>query len=253
MSIYLVLFFMGLVQGLTEFLPVSSSGHLVLLSNIFGLEESLLISILLHFATLLSIIVVFRKDVWEIVRHPFSKRSISLVLATIPTCIIVLILMPLIKSSFGGLLLPICFLISAILLFLTEYFTKRKEGRLVDNKIAVIMGVAQGFAVFPGISRSGTTICFGLLVGGDKKDATKFSFLMSIPIILLSMIMEIYEICTGAVEISFPPVAVILSFLVAFLSGIFAIKFMMKITEKGKLNWFAIYLLLLSVATFFVV
>lgn len=253
MSIYLVLFFMGLVQGLTEFLPVSSSGHLVLLSKLFNIEESLFISILLHLATLLSIVVVFYKDIWELIRHPFSKKTITLVLATIPTCIIVLILMPLIKSSFNGLLLPLCFIISAILLFSTEYLTKKKVGRAVDNKIAVIMGIAQGFAVFPGISRSGTTICAGLLAGGDKKDTTKFSFLMSIPIILLSMVMEIYEICVGNIEINFPIASIIIAFIIAFLSGIFAIKFMMKLTEKANLKWFALYLVLFGFTTFFIV
>lgn len=252
MSIYLVLFFMGLVQGLTEFLPVSSSGHLVLLSKLFNIEESLFISILLHLATLLSIVVVFYKDIWELIRHPFSKKTITLVLATIPTCIIVLILMPLIKSSFNGLLLPYCFIISAILLFSTEYLTKKKVGRAVDNKIAVIMGIAQGFAVFPGISRSGTTICAGLLAGGDKKDTTKFSFLMSIPIILLSMVMEIYEICVGNIEINFPIASIIIAFIIAFLSGIFAIKFMMKLTEKANLKWFALYLVLFGFTTFFI-
>lgn len=253
MSIYLVLFFMGLVQGLTEFLPVSSSGHLVLLSKLFNIEESLFISILLHLATLLSIVVVFYKDIWELIRHPFSKKTITLVLATIPTCIIVLILMPLIKSSFNGSLLPYCFIISAILLFSTEYLTKKKVGRAVDNKIAVIMGIAQGFAVFPGISRSGTTICAGLLADGDKKDTTKFSFLMSIPIILLSMVMEIYEICVGNIEINFPIASIIIAFIIAFLSGIFAIKFMMKLTEKANLKWFALYLVLLGFTTFFIV
>ena len=253
MSIYLVLFFMGIVQGLTEFLPVSSSGHLVLLSNLFNVEESLFISILLHIATLLSIVVVFYKDIWELVRHPFSKKTITLVIATIPTCLIVLILMPIIKLSFGGFLLPICFIISAILLATTEFITKKRIGRKMDNKIALIMGVAQGFAVFPGISRSGTTICAGLLAGGDKKEATKFSFLMSIPIILLSMVMEIYEICTGGVVIDFPIFAVIISFIIAFVSGIFAIKFMMKLTEKSNLKWFSIYLFLLGLTTFFII
>ncbi len=250
MSIFLVLFFMGLVQGLTEFLPVSSSGHLVLLSNIFGVEESLFISILLHVATLLSICVVFYKDIFALIRHPFSKNTIMLVVATIPTCLIVLVLMPFIKSSFGGSFLPASFLITAVLLVVTELFAKNKKE--FSYKTAIIMGIAQSFAVFPGISRSGSTICAGILSGGDKKECAKFSFLMSIPIILLSLVMEIYEGVSGGISISYPISAIIISFIIAFLSGIFAIKFMMRLTEKGKLWWFSCYLLLLSVVTFFV-
>ena len=250
MSIFLVLFFMGLVQGLTEFLPVSSSGHLVLLSNIFGVEESLFISIILHIATLLSICVVFWRDILKLIKFPFSKDTIMLVVATIPTCIIALVFMPLIKASFGGNFLPISFLITAILLVVTELFTKNKKE--FSYKTAIIMGIAQGFAVFPGISRSGSTICAGILAGGDKKECTKFSFLMSIPIILLSLIMEIYEGISGGIAISYPISAIIIAFIIAFSSGIFAIKFMMKLTEKGKLWWFSCYLLLLSVVTFFV-
>ena len=250
MSIFLVLFFMGLVQGLTEFLPVSSSGHLVLLSNIFGVEESLFISILLHVATLLSICVVFYKDIFALLRHPFSKNTLMLVVATIPTCLIALVLMPFIKSSFGGGFLPVSFLITATILVITELFAKNTKE--FSYKTAIIMGIAQGFAVFPGISRSGATISAGLLSKGDKKECAKFSFLMSIPIILLSLIMEIYEGISGGINISYPISAIIISFIVAFLSGIFAIKFMMKLTEKGKLWWFSCYLLLLSVVTFFV-
>ena len=251
MSIFLVLFFMGLVQGLTEFLPVSSSGHLVLLANIFNVEESLFISILLHVATLLSICVVFYKDIYALLRHPFSKNTLMLVVATIPTCLIALVLMPFIKSSFGGSFLPVSFLITAVLLVVTELFAKNKKE--CSYKTAIIMGIAQGFAVFPGISRSGSTICAGILSGGDKKECAKFSFLMSIPIILLSLIMEIYEGISGGINISYPISAIIISFIVAFLSGIFAIKFMMKLTEKGKLWWFSCYLLLLSLVTFFIV
>lgn len=253
MSIFLVLFFMGLVQGLTEFLPVSSSGHLVLISKLFNMEESLFLSILLHVATLFSIVVVFWKDIWELIRHPFSKKTVMLMVATIPTCLIVLVLMPIIKSSFGGALLPFCFLISALLLFATEFITKKKTTHELNYKTAFIMGIAQGFAVFPGISRSGTTICAGLLAGGDKKESAKFSFLMSIPIIILSMVMEIYEICQGSVTINYPVIAIIASFLVAFLSGIFAIKFMMKLTEKGNLKWFSLYLLIIGIVTFFII
>lgn len=251
MSIFLVLFFMGLVQGLTEFLPVSSSGHLVLLANIFNVEESLFISILLHVATLLSICVVFYKDIFALLRHPFSKNTLMLVVATIPTCLIALVLMPFIKSSFGGSFLPVAFLITATILVITELFAKNTKE--FSYKTAIIMGIAQGFAVFPGISRSGSTICAGILSGGDKKECAKFSFLMSIPIILLSLIMEIYEGISGGINISYPISAIIISFIVAFLSGIFAIKFMMKLTEKGKLWWFSCYLLLLSLVTFFIV
>ena len=251
MSIFLVLFFMGLVQGLTEFLPVSSSGHLVLLSNIFNVEESLFISILLHVATLLSICVVFYKDIFALLRHPFSKNTLMLVVATIPTCLIALVLMPFIKSSFGGSFLPVSFLITATILVITELFAKNTKE--FSYKTAIIMGIAQGFAVFPGISRSGATISAGLLSKGDKKECAKFSFLMSIPIILLSLIMEIYEGISGGINISYPISAIIISFIVAFLSGIFAIKFMMKLTEKGKLWWFSCYLLLLSLVTFFIV
>lgn len=251
MSIFLVLFFMGLVQGLTEFLPVSSSGHLVLLANIFNVEESLFISILLHVATLLSICVVFYKDIFALLRHPFSKNTLMLVVATIPTCLIALVLMPFIKSSFGGSFLPVAFLITATILVITELFAKNTKE--FSYKTAIIMGIAQGFAVFPGISRSGSTICAGILSGGDKKECAKFSFLMSIPIILLSLIMEIYEGISGGINISYPISAIIISFIVAFLSGIFAIKFMMKLTEKGKLWWFSCYLLLLSLVTFYIV
>ena len=252
MPIFLVLFLLGLVQGLTEFLPVSSSGHLVLFSKIFGVEESLFISILLHAATLFSIFVVFWKDIWRLIRHPFSRETILLVVATIPTCVIALVLLPFIKKSFSGEFLPFCFLISAIMLFVAEYLTKNKAGKEINYKTAIVIGIAQGFAVFPGISRSGTTISAGLLAGADKKSTAKFSFLMSIPIVLLSLVMEIYEISVGGLQITYPIWAILLSVIVAFTSGIFAIKYMMRLTEKGNFKWFSLYLFLLGFISFFI-
>ena len=240
MQIFLALFLLGLIQGLTEFLPVSSSGHLVLFSKIMGIEESLFLSILLHVATLLSILVVFYKDVFYMIRHPFSKQTMSLAVATIPTCLIVLVLMPIIKQSFSGFLLPVCFLISAVLLFITEIFSKKQTNAEIDYKTAFIMGIAQGFAVFPGISRSGSTICAGLLCNKDKAQVAKFSFLMSIPIIFLSLIMEVYEICAGGLSINFSPWAIAASFAVAFVVGIFAIKLMVKLTVKSNLKCFSL-------------
>lgn len=248
----LALFFLGLIQGLTEFLPVSSSGHLVLFSNLLGVEESLFISILLHVATLLSIVVVFYRDIWQMIRHPFSKETMMLVVATIPTCIIVLILMPLVKQSFAGGLLTVCFGVTAFLLFFAELKSQKKEQGHLDYKAAIFMGIAQGLAVFPGISRSGATISAGLLNGKNKSEVAKFSFLMSIPIIILSMLMEIFELATGALVLQIDALAMAVSFITAFLVGIFAIKVMIKLTEKSSLKWFSLYLIVAAVVSAFV-
>lgn len=248
----LALFFLGLVQGLTEFLPVSSSGHLVLFSQIFGIEEELFVSIILHCATLLSILIVFWKDVWQMISHPFSKQTMLIVVATIPTCLICLVLMPIIKLSFSGMVLPVCFLVSAILLMLSERSTKNKETTEISYKSAFWIGVAQGFAVFPGISRSGTTISAGLFAGNKKEEVAKFSFLMSIPIIILSLIMEIVEIAIGGVSIDVSVAGISLAFVTAFLVGIVAIKTMLKITKSAKLRYFSYYLILISIISLFV-
>ncbi len=248
----LALFFLGLVQGLTEFLPVSSSGHLVLFSKLMKVEESLFVSIILHVATLLSILIVFRKDVWQMIRHPFSRESMMIVVATIPTCILCLILMPIIKLSFSGMLLPLCFLVSAVLLLTSEKLAKSKKQKDMTFKSAFLIGVAQGFAVFPGVSRSGTTISGGLLCGNKKEDVTKFSFLMSIPIIVLSLLMEIVEIAMGGQALNVSVVGVVVAFFTAFLTGIFAIKVMIKLTRNSNLKYFAFYLFLMSIISFIV-
>ncbi len=260
MNLFLALFFLGIIQGLTEFLPVSSSGHLVLFSKLFGIEESLFFSILLHFATLLSILVIFRKDIWEMIKHPFSQKTIQIAVATIPTCIIVLVLMPIIKMSFAGKLLPICFALSAFLLLFAEKFNNKNHKtkdypdlKEIDYKSAFWIGVAQGFAVFPGISRSGSTISAGLLQGKDKKEVAKFSFLMSIPVIFLSLIMEIYEIVAGKEVVNIQIFPTIIAFLAAFLVGIFAIKVMIKLTEKANLKWFSLYLAIISIVSVFII
>lgn len=249
----LALFFLGLIQGLTEFLPVSSSGHLVLFSKLFKVEESLFVSIILHCATLLSILIVFWKDIWKLIRHPFSKDAMMLVVATIPTCLICLALMPVIKLSFSGGLLPICFLISAVLLLFSEKVAKNKPQTDLNYKSALWIGVAQGFAIFPGVSRSGTTISAGLFTGSRKEEVTKFSFLMSIPIILLSLIMEIYEMAVGRVSINVPVIGLIISFVTAFVIGIFSIKAMINLTKKSNLKYFAYYLIAISALSLFLI
>lgn len=253
MNVFLALFLLGLVQGLTEFLPVSSSGHLVLLSKLLGLEESLFLSVILHVATLFSIIAVFYKDIWKMIKHPFSKETMFVVVATIPTCIIVLLLLPIVKQSFAGGLLPICFAVSAVLLFLSSFFGNKKEKTYgknnMDIKTAVFMGVAQGFAVFPGVSRSGATISAGLLKNKDKQEVAKFSFIMSIPIVVLSLITELFDMFTTGTSVQVPFSGIALAFVTAFVVGVFAIKIMIKLTTKANLKWFSIYLIMLSVLT----
>lgn len=243
---------LGLVQGLCEFLPISSSGHLVLLSNLFNIEDSLFVSIILHVATLLAVVIVLRKEVWQIIRHPFSNEAMNIYIATIPTAIIVLILMPIVNLSFGGGFLAISFLISALLLLFSEHYYKKKEVSFQKDfsyKNALIMGVAQGLAVFPGISRSGTTICAGLLSGAKKEDSAKFSFLMSIPIIILSLLMEIFKIIVQKEPISVNVIGLIISFAIAFVIGILSIKLMLKLTQKLSFKWFSLYLLAIAVLT----
>lgn len=241
---------LGIVQGLTEFLPVSSSGHLVLLSNIFGIEDSLFVSIVLHVATLLSVIVALRKEVFAVVRHPFSRLSKSLVVATIPTCLIVLVLYPLITQSFEGTILPICFLITAILLLTADFFVKHKtfvHSPEISYKQALIMGIAQGFATLPGISRSGSTICAGLFAGGDREKVAKFSFLMSVPIIILSMALEIFKLVRLGEFPSVNVAGLIVAFILAFVIGVVSIKAMIALTQKVSFKWFSFYLVIIGI------
>ena len=249
-----ILCLLGLVQGLCEFLPISSSGHLVLLSQLFGVEDSLFVSIVLHVATLLAVLVVFRKDILFMLKHPFSPQSMDIIIATIPTCIIVLILMPIVDASFGGGYLAFSFLISACLLLFSQNFIKKKAFQgTFTYKNALIMGIAQGLAVFPGISRSGTTLCAGLLSGGERKQCAKFSFLMSVPIIILSMLMELIKIFLGGQKVVVEPIGMILSFLIAFFVGIISIKVMLKLTERANFKWFSLYLFALAVITICVI
>lgn len=237
---------LGIVQGLCEFLPISSSGHLVLLSYLFGIEDSLFVSILLHFATLLAVFVVMRKEIFYIIRHPFSEESMHLVIATIFTCIVAIILMPLITSSFEGRFLPIFFLLSGVILLFAGK-KKNCQGQKLDYKRSIIIGIAQGFAIFPGLSRSGTTISAGLITKTDKEESAKFSFLISIPIILGSMLLESFKFVRAGEVLSVNVVGIILSFVVAFVVGLITIKGMLKLTKEVNFKWFAIYLFIISI------
>lgn len=248
MSIFLALF-LGIVQGLTEFLPVSSSGHLIMFQRFFGLpEDMLLFNIILHIATLLAVVIVFRKKIWQLVRHPFNKTNLYLLISTAITCTLVIIFKDIIDRTFTYKILPFTFVLTAMILYATT-FIKKNEGE-VTGKTACIVGVAQFFAVVPGLSRSGTTISTMLATGTKRQAAAEFSFLMSIPIIVASFVYELMDVGTGATLHVAPT---IVAFIAATISGIVAIKFMLKIIQNVKLHWFSLYLVVLAIVCMFVI
>lgn len=245
---------LALVQGLTEFLPVSSSGHLVLLNRFFGIENDfLLLSVVLHVATLVSVIIVLRKEIWFLIRNPFSSVGKRIIFATIPTVLIVIIFKRFIDSAFNGAYLPICFMVTAFAIVLSEFLNKRRtiSSKDISVKDALLMGVAQGIAVLPGISRSGATICTGLALGNNREKVAHFSFLMSVPIIIASLIMEVYEYISVGQTLTIPFLYIMIGFIIALVTGIFAIKFMLNIVKKHSMIGFAIYLSILSFVTLF--
>jgi len=240
---------LGLVQGLTEFLPVSSSGHLELGKYLLGInaEKSLVFTIVVHGATVLSTVVVFWKDLWVLIKGLFQfKRNeetlyiLKLIVSMIPVLIIGLFFIDEVEQFFTGNIVFVgsMLLITSALLASTMFVKSNfRNIRFLD---AFIIGVAQAFAVLPGISRSGATISTGLIIGNKRELITKFSFLMVlIPIIgANAKSMLDGDISSGA-GIGILPLVV--GFLAAFLSGLFACKWMIKIVNNGKLIYFAIY------------
>ncbi|MEG1751477.1 MAG: undecaprenyl-diphosphate phosphatase [Clostridia bacterium] len=248
--LYAIIF--GIVQGLTEFLPVSSSGHLVLVNRIFGGSGNFLfLSVLLHVATLLSVIIVLRKDVKNLICHPFSAQAKKIYLSLLPTIIIVLVFKSAFENAFNGQYLSICFAITGFVLLLTCFFSKRAQtNKPISYKTAFFMGVIQGIAVMPGISRSGSTIACGMLCGESQENATKFSFLMSIPVIFASMGYEALKVFkNGTVIQSSELLPIMIACVFAFFVGMFSIKIMLGIVKKTGLLPFGIYLFVLSILT----
>lgn len=253
MIFYIVV--LAFVQGLTEFLPVSSSGHLLLLSKLFGINNDfLLLSVILHVATLLSVLIVLKSEVKELIKHPFGDLSKKLILATIPTVVIVILFKSFFDNAFDGKYLPFCFMLTSVLIVLSEFICKKKTNltKTITSKDSIIMGIAQGIAVLPGISRSGTTICTGLICGKNREEVAHFSFLMSIPIILASLVLEVYEYVKVGQVLIISWYELLIGFIVAFITGLFAVKFMLKLIEKHSLMIFAVYLVIIAIISFFI-
>ena len=240
---------LGIVQGLTEFLPVSSSGHLTLLQDIFGFsqENSLFLTVALHLGTLGAVVVYYFKDLLGLFKKENHKIILWLVLATIPAGITMIFLKDLVASSVINNYLCFGFLLTAILLLVAEYVGKKITApKDLTWKTALIMGCAQSVAIFPAISRSGSTITAGVVSGVERNQVAKFSFFMSIPIILGSAVFECFDANWGEINI----VATLCGVVAAFISGYLAIKFMLKLIGKCNFKWFSLYLFLLSIITF---
>lgn len=234
--------FIGFIQGLTEFLPISSSGHIVLFGSMFNLDNLLLISVVAHVGTLFAVLYCYRKQIFTLIRHPFNKTNLNLIIATVPTVILVLLFNDFFEDSFSTKTLVWGFLISAVLLFIADM--KKESFKPVNRRSALYMGLSQGLALLPGISRSGATLVCGLLVGVEKNQALDFSFLMSIPIIIASAVYESIKLFSAQITINWLGIFIVM--ITSFIFGILSIKIMLKLVKKNKLYFFSIYLIVLS-------
>ncbi|SDX29396.1 undecaprenyl-diphosphate phosphatase [Aequorivita viscosa] len=253
---YLDAIILGVVQGFTEFLPVSSSGHLeigkVILGDTSLPEESLLFTVILHFATALSTIVVFRKDIIQIISGIFkfewneeTQFSLKIVLSMIPAVLIGLFFEKELESFFGGSIAFVgaMLIITALLLWLAD--RSKNTGKPVTIKDSIIIGVAQAIAMLPGISRSGATISTSVLLGNDKTRAARFSFLMVVPLIFGKIAKDILsgDITTESANLGIMGVG----FIAAFISGLIACTWMISLVKKSKLRYFSIYCVIVGV------
>ena len=237
---------LGIVQGLSEFLPVSSSGHLLVFHHLFGIttEDNLTFIIALNLGSLLPLLIVFRTDIWALIRKPFQKTTALLLIATIPLVVVTLLFQEFIESMFHIIhFLPFGFIITGIALLLSDRVKENNKDikalRFID---AVLIGIAQAFAVFPGISRSGSTITASLARGLNRENAARFSFLMSVPAAIGAVALRVSHIASGRILIEdLNLVNLGAGFITAAVSGYLAINFMLSIVKKAKLKYFAFY------------
>ena len=249
---------LGIVQGLTEFLPVSSSGHLAIGKALFGIKTADLgFEVAVHAATVLATIVVFWKDIVGLLQGLFKFRMNSetryillILISMIPVFIVGVFFKDSVESLFGSglLVVGLALIVTAMLLFLSETITARRggEGGKVTWKSALWMGLAQAVAVIPGLSRSGSTIAAGLLSGVSKKEVTRFSFLMVLIPILGEAFLDVVggDFATSSVG----SLQLVLGFIAAFVSGLFACRVMIALVKKARLKWFALYCALVGLA-----
>jgi undecaprenyl-diphosphatase len=259
---YLLVILFGVVQGITEFLPISSSGHLILLHNFISLpvEDNMAFDVFLHFATLLAIVICFRSDIYKLVRSfiaslggkkdEYSRTGWLIIMATLPAAFLGLLLEDKIEEYFHGAsgqeIMVVAFMLFAVaLLFI--FVEKRKKGEklytALSRKEALLVGFAQALALIPGTSRSGITIIAGLWGGLKREEALRFSFLLSIPVILGASVTKIPRLFENGIEgWSY----ILCAFIATFVSGVLAIRFFLRFAETKSLIPFAYYRIALA-------
>lgn len=255
---------LGLVQGLSEFLPISSSGHLVIFAEILNFrEEGIAFEVFVHFGTLLAILLVFRKDIAKMISAPyliwikkeespelreFLNWDFYVIVGTIPAVIIGLGFKNAIEEMFDNILLVFfALLITALLMYLTQFLKFR--GSAFNYVRSFLIGIAQAFAIIPGISRSGSTIFMGMALGIQRENVAKFSFILSVPAILGATVLKLNDLF-AAPPSSSEILNLVVGTVVAFVSGYFAIIWLLDIIRKGKLQWFGYYCFTIALAGF---
>lgn len=253
---------LGIIQGLTEYLPVSSSGHLAIGAHLFGLsgEENLAFTVAVHVATVLSTIVILWKEIVWLFKDLFkwqwnegTRYIVNIAISMIPVAVVGLFFKDKVEAIFGSglVVVGICLLVTATLLAFS-YFAKPRQRETISPFHAFVIGIAQAVAVLPGLSRSGSTIATGLLLGNKKEKLAQFSFLMVIPPILGEALLDVKDIAEVGVSTAMaglPTLSLVVGFLAAFVFGCLACKWMIDIVKRGKLIWFAIYCAVVGAAT----
>ncbi|MBE6207977.1 MAG: undecaprenyl-diphosphate phosphatase [Rikenellaceae bacterium] len=239
---------LGIVQGLTEFLPVSSSGHLQIAKELLGveIEQNITFDVTLHAATVLSTIVVLWSELWRLIKGCFSRRFneeqayvLKVILSMIPAGVVGVFFADEIEALFSSLWFVGLMLLLTAALLSFAYYAKPRQKSDISYRDAFVIGLAQAAATMPGLSRSGSTIATGLLLGDEKSAVAHFSFIMVIPVILGKMLLDI--VSGEMATMSVPTEALVSGFIAAFISGALACRFMIEIVKRGRLIWFAAY------------
>jgi undecaprenyl-diphosphatase len=234
---------LGLVQGITEWLPISSSGHLAITHKLLNIAPSAAFDVTLHFGTLLAVAVIYWSDFWEMIKaairldtkSPSGKMAVNLIIATIPAAVLGYLFSDFFEGLFSNLLaIGIALIITGAFLFLASMAKGRNE---VGRKEALIIGIAQAASIIPGISRSGATMSAGMLSGVDKNKAVQFSFLISFPITLGASVYELKK--SGLLELD--PLPMVSGVIAAFIAGYLSIKLLINLVRQSKLQYFAYY------------